>query len=488
MTDTTSFDLIVIGAGPGGYVAAIRAAQLGMKVAVVEKRAQLGGVCLNEGCIPSKALLDSSELFALARDKFSVHGIVIEPPRLDLAAMMRRKDEVVRKLTDGIAYLFKKNEIQSVQGSARLNGVNPAGLHEVLVTVPETSHSADLQQDLLAGQTSTVILTGRRVLLASGSEATELPGIPFDGQVIVNARDALSFDQVPDHLIIAGAGYIGLEMGSIWRRLGAQVTVLEMLPQVLPTMDRQAADTLYRSLRKQGIQFKLETRITGVRRIGAKAIVQFNAGTGSEEIDCDRVLVAVGRRPLTAGLGLGEMAIKLDEKGRVVVDGDYQTNIPGIYAIGDLITGPMLAHKAMEEGVVCAERMAGQKSVVEYEYIPGVVYTWPEGAAVGSTEEQLKEAGIQYKVGRFNFAALGRARCMDETEGFVKILAHGDTDRILGIHIVGPRASDMVAEAVAVMSFGGTARDISLTCHAHPTLSEAMKEAALDVHKEAIHA
>jgi len=484
----TDFDLIVIGAGPGGYVAAIRAAQLGMKVAVVEKRAQLGGVCLNEGCIPSKALLDSSELFAQARDKFSLHGIAIEPPRLDLVAMMRRKDEVVRKLTDGIAYLFKKNEIQSVQGSARLKGINTAGLHEVQVTVPEASPTAEGQQDLLGGQTSTVVLSGRRVLMATGSEAAALPGVPFDGQVIVSAREALCFDRVPDHLIIAGAGYIGLEMGSIWRRLGARVSVLEMLPQVLPTMDRQAADTLYRSLRKQGIEFKLETRITGVRRIGTKAIVQFNAGSGSEEIDCDRVLVAVGRRPLTAGLGLGEMEVKLDGKGRVVVDGDYQTNIPGIYAIGDLIAGPMLAHKAMEEGVVCTERMAGQKSVVEYEYIPGVVYTWPEGASVGETEEQLKETGIPYKSGRFNFAALGRARCMGETEGFVKILAHSDTDRILGIHIVGPRASDMIAEAVAVMSFGGTSRDISLTCHAHPTLSEAMKEAALDVHKEAIHA
>jgi dihydrolipoamide dehydrogenase len=483
-----TFDLIIIGAGPGGYVAAIRAAQLGMKVAVVEKRATLGGVCLNEGCIPSKALLDSSEFFALARDKFSIHGIAIEPPRLDLDAMMRRKDEVVRKLTDGIAYLFKKNEIESFSGFARLKGINAAGLHEVQVSTPTAAPAVEGQQNLLGNQETTVTLAAKRVLLATGSEAAELPGIPFDGKVVVSAREALSFDQVPDHLIVAGGGYIGLEMGSIWRRLGAQVTVLEMLPQILPTMDRQAADTLYRSLRKQGIQFKLETRITGLRRIGAKAIVQFNAGTGNEEMDCDRVLVAVGRRPLTVGLGLEELGISHDEKGRVTVDDDYQTSVPGIYGIGDLVPGPMLAHKAMEEGVVCVERMAGQSSVVEYEYIPGVVYTWPEGASVGRTEEQIKEAGIPYRTGRFNFSALGRSRCMDETEGFVKILANQETDRILGIHIVGPRASDLVAEAVTVMSFGGTARDIALTCHAHPTLSEAMKEAALDVHKEAIHA
>jgi len=305
---------------------------------------------------------------------------------------------------------------------------------------------------------------------------------------VVSAREALCFDELPQHLVVAGGSFIGLELGSVWRRLGAQVTVMEMMPRIVPLMDRQAGETLYRSLRKQGIQFKLGTRIAGVRRIGNKALVQYSTGTDSEEIDCDRLLVAVGRRPLTAGLNLEGLGVKLDEKGRVAVDGDYQTSVPGIYAIGDLIPGPMLAHKASEEGVACVERMAGKVAVVEYEYIPGVVYTWPEGATVGQTEEQLREAGIPYRSGRFNFAALGRARCMDETEGFVKILAHQETDRVLGVHIVGPRASDLIAEAAAVMSFGGTARDIALICHAHPTLPEAVREAAMDVHKEAIHA
>jgi len=482
------FDLIIVGAGPGGYVAAIRATQLGMKVAVVEKRDTLGGVCLNEGCIPSKALLDSSELFAVARDKFSQHGITIGSPILDLAAMMRRKLDVVKKLTDGIQYLFKKNSIEWIQGTARTKGDDGTGLHSVEVTLSSTESGPSAQQSLLTTPEEKLILSAPKVLLATGSDAAALPGIPFDGQVVVSAREALSFDRLPEHLIVAGGGYIGLEMGSVWRRLGANVTVIEMLPQILPTMDKQSADLLYRSLRKQGIQFKLGTRITGIRRLGAKAIVQFNSGDGSEEIDCDRVLVAVGRRPAVTGFGLEELGASLDDKGRVVVDANYQTSIPGIYAIGDLVPGPMLAHKASEEGIVCVERMCGQASVVEYDYIPGVVYTWPEGAGVGSTEEQLKTSGTPYRSGRFNFAALGRARCMDETEGFVKILAHQDTDRVLGVHIIGPRASDLIAEAVAVMSFGGTARDIALTCHAHPTLSEALKEAALDVHKEAIHA
>ena len=468
------FDLIVIGAGPGGYVAAIRASQLGMKVAVVEKRSTLGGVCLNEGCIPSKALLDSSELFVSARDKFSQHGINIAPPELDLAVMMSRKNDVVKKLTDGIVYLFKKNNIKFFTGTAALAGKNGSGKHQVKVV---------LQDSALDSQ----ILQGDKVLLATGSEAFALPGIPFDGEKVVSAREALALDRVPEHLVIAGAGYIGLEMGSVWRRLGAQVTVMEMLPNILPTLDRQAADAIHRSLRKQGIQFKLSTKITALRNEGNTAVVQYTGEDGDGELSCDCLLVAVGRRPLTAGLGLEEAGIKLDDKGRVIIDEDYQSSIQGIYAVGDLVPGPMLAHKASEEGVVCAERMAGQRPVVEYDYIPGVIYTWPEGAGVGRTEDQLKESGVDYKTGKFNFSALGRARCMDETEGFVKIIADAENDRILGVHIVGPRASDLIAEGVAVMSFGGTARDIALTCHAHPTLSEAFKEAALDVHKEAIH-
>ncbi|HEY5522626.1 MAG TPA: FAD-dependent oxidoreductase, partial [Desulfuromonadaceae bacterium] len=312
MSEPSTYDLIIIGAGPGGYVAAIRASQLGMKVAVVEKRAAAGGVCLNEGCIPSKALLDSSELFAIARDKFALHGIAIDPPRLDLDAMMLRKEDVVKKLTDGIAYLFKKNEIERLHGTAVLKGVNDAGQHQVEVTLAVPPPVSSGQQSLLEPvPQSTFVLTAPQVILATGSEATALPGIPFDGHVVVTAREALSFDQVPEHLIVAGGGFIGLELGSVWRRLGAQVTVMEMLPQILPNMDRQVADTLYRSLRKQGIQFKLSTRITGVRRIGAKAIVQFNSGTGSEEVDCDKVLVAVGRRPLTGGLGLEAIGVAL---------------------------------------------------------------------------------------------------------------------------------------------------------------------------------
>jgi dihydrolipoamide dehydrogenase len=489
MSEDVHYDLIVIGAGPGGYVAAIRGAQLGMKVAVIEKRSALGGVCLNEGCIPSKALLDSSELFAVSRDRFALHGITIEPPQLDLTAMQRRKDDVVKRLTDGVAYLFKKNGITLVSGSALLKGLDAEGLQEVAVkTVWQLPLLENSKQTEINDGDGNTLLRGKRVLLATGSEAIALPTAPFDGQLVVSAREALSFDTVPEHLIVAGGGYIGLEIGSIWRRLGARVTIMEMLPRLLPTMDQQVADTLYRSLRKQGIEFRLRTRITGVRRIGAKGIVQFNDGSGSEEIDCDRVLVAVGRRPLTAGFDLEGVGITFDDNRRIKVDADYQTTVSGVYAVGDLVAGPMLAHKASEEGVACVERMLGQHSTVEYEYIPGVCYTWPESACVGQTEEQLKESGIVYNTGRFNFSALGRARCMDETEGFVKILAHAETDRVLGVHIIGPRASDLIAEAVAVMSFGGTARDIALTCHAHPTLPEAIREAALDVHKEAIHA
>jgi dihydrolipoyl dehydrogenase len=466
-----TFDLIIIGAGPGGYVAAIRAAQLGLKVAVVERSATLGGVCLNEGCIPSKALLDSSELFALARDKFANHGIEVEPPRLDLGRMMARKDDVVKKLTDGVAFLFKKNKITLFTGTARLAG-----------------KSGDLRQVAVASAAGEQILTAAKILLATGSEAVELPFMPFDGETVVSAREALSFDKVPEHLLVVGAGYIGLELGSVWGRLGSQVTVVELLPRMLPTMDSQAADALMRSLKKQGIAFRMETRVTGFDKKDGRAAVTVEGGGASEVIACDKVLVAVGRKALLDGLGLAEAGIQLNEHGRIAVDDNYQTAMPGIYAIGDLIPGPMLAHKAMEEGVVFAERLTGEASAVEYDYLPGICYTWPEAASVGKTEEELKGAGEPYNAGKFSFMANGRARCMDETDGFVKVLAHAGTGRVLGIHIVGPRASDMIAEAVTVMTYGGTAEDIALTFHAHPTLSEALKEAALDVEKRAIHA
>lgn len=478
MTDLR-FDLIVIGAGPGGYGAAVRASQLGMKVAVVEKRSRLGGVCLNEGCIPSKSLLDSSELYSKVRNNLKVHGIIVSSPELDLGTMMRRKEQVVEKLADGIDFLFNRHEIERYQGNAFLRGIDAAGRQLV-----EVSGNAQAPQDP-AGVRH--LLMAPKVLLATGSEVIALPGIPFDGQVVVSSREALSFDGVPEHLVIAGGGCIGLELGSIWNRLGSRVTVIETLPRLLPNTDRQVADMVYRSLRKQGIQFKLGTRMTGVRRLGGKAIVQFNSGVENEELDCDRVLVAVGRRPFIDGLGFAELDGRLDEKGRIIIDENYQTSIPGIYAIGDLVPGPMLAHKASIEATTCIERMIGQASVVEYDYIPGVVYSWPEGAWVGASEEQLKENATPYRTGRFNFAASGRARCLDETDGFVKILAHAETDRILGVHICGARASDLIGEAVSVMSFGGTARDISLTCHAHPALSEALREAALAVHYGASH-
>ncbi len=466
-----TYDLIIIGGGPGGYVAAIRAAQLGMKTAVVEKRDALGGVCLNEGCIPSKALLDSSELFAQTRDKLADHGISVGEPKLDIARMMARKDDVVKKLTDGVAFLFKKNKVALFTGTAKLGGKR-ADSHQVVVSSP-------------AGDQT---LTAPRVLLATGSESVELPFMPFDGKTVVSAREALAFDKAPEHLLVAGAGYIGLELGSVWRRLGSRVTVVEMLPKMLPTMDGQVAETLMRSLKKQGIEFRMESKVTAFEKKDGAALVTVASGAETERITCDKVLVAVGRKPLTDGLGLEEAGVRLDRQGRVTVNEDYQTSAAGIYAIGDLIAGPMLAHKAMEEGVVFAERLAGQASEVEYDYLPGICYTWPEAASVGKSEEELKKGEVPYRSGKFNFQANGRARCMDETEGFVKVLAHGETGRVLGIHIIGPRASDMIAEAVTVMTYGGSALDIAMTFHAHPTLSEALKEAALDVEKRAIHA
>lgn len=466
------FDLIVIGAGPGGYVAAIRSAQLGQKVLVIEQRPTMGGVCLNEGCIPSKALLDSSEHFALARDKFAVHGIEINPPTMNVAKMVARKDEVIKKLTGGIAFLLKKNKVQVMQGAGKLTAPKGDGVHRVEVSKDGT----------------VTVAAAKRVLLATGGVPVEVPGMTFDGETIVSSKEALCFQSVPEHLVIVGAGYIGLELGSVWRRLGSKVTVLEMLPQMLPRTDREVTDALMKVLKKQGFTFRMSTQVTSIEKKNGKAVLQLKSGDKTEEMECDKVLVAVGRKPVLTGLGLEEAGVADNGKGRIAVNENYETSVPGIYAIGDIVPGPLLAHKASEEAVVFAERLAGKDAAVDYDTIPGISYTWPEAASVGKTEQELEEAGIPYLAGRFPFMANGRAIAMAETDGFVKILAHKDTDKVLGVHIVGPRASDMIAEAVAVMSLGGTAHEMGAMFHAHPTLSEAVKEAALDVHKEMIHA
>lgn len=469
------FDLIVIGGGPGGYTAAIRAAQLGMKVALVEKRETLGGVCLNEGCIPSKALLDSSELFALTRNDCARHGIVIEGPTLDLSTMMARKEDVVRKLTDGIAFLMRKNKIQRFHGSGKLAGARKDGLQ--VVAIAEAGSPAIPR-----------VINGRQVLLATGSRPAELPHLPYDGTLVVTSREALAFDRVPDHLVIVGGGYIGLELGSVWHRLGAQVTIIDALPELLPRTDRQIAETLVRTLVKQGMRFLLSAQITARETLDDRTILQVDHAGTVEELVCDRILVAVGRVPETAGLGLAEAGVRLDSTGHIVVSESYATSAPGIFALGDLTTGPMLAHRAMEEGVVFAERLAGQSSLVEYEFIPSVIYTLPEVASVGKSEEQLHAEHIPCAVGRFPFAANGRARCLGDTDGFVKLLVHRDNGRLLGVHIIGPRAAELIGEAVTVMSYGGSAEDIAMTFHAHPSLGETLKEAALDALNRALHA
>lgn len=465
------YDLIVIGGGPGGYVAAIRAAQLGSTVAVIEKRKALGGTCLNEGCIPSKALLDSSELFVQARDKFAGHGILIAPPALDLGKMMKRKEDVVTRLTRGIASLFKKHQIALITGTGRLGPITAEGPLQVVATTAEGEQ----------------IVQGKRVLLATGSVAIDIPSLPQDGERVGQARDALEYTVVPEHLVVIGGGYIGLELGSVWLRLGAQVTVVEMLEQMLPSTDQEITADLLKSLQKQGMTIHAGTRVTGMEQSG-KAVVLKLEGKVEQELTCDKVLVAVGRKPCIDGLGIDDAKMKLNETGRIVVDDNYQTSVPNIFAIGDLIHGPMLAHKAMDEGVVFVERLAGENPAVDYTLIPGVVYTHPEAASVGATEEQLKSQETPYKVGRFPFMASGRARAMDNVDGFVKVLADPETGRILGVHILGPYASELISEAVTVMSFAGSIEDIALTMHAHPTLSEAFKEAALGAFGKAVHA
>jgi dihydrolipoamide dehydrogenase len=460
------YEVVVIGAGPGGYVAAIRAAQLGLKTACVESRSTLGGTCLNIGCIPSKALLQSSEKFIEVRRDLAEHGVKVGEVSLDLAAMMGRKVKVVTTLTRGVEFLFRKNKIDWIKGKGR-------------ITAPGRVAVA-------AADGTTQEIQATSIIIASGSESTLLPGIEVDGERIVSSTGALALDRVPDRLVVIGGGYIGLELGSVWQRLGAKVTVVELLDRIIPNMDRELGTALQRVLARSGIEFKLGARVAGVER-GANELTLELEGTEGQSLAADVVLVAVGRRPYTEGLGLEAVGVARDEHGRVIVDDGFATNIPGIYAIGDVIRGPMLAHKAEEEGIALAERLAGQKTSVDYDAIPAVVFTWPEVASVGRTEEQLKAAEISYRIGRFPFTANPRARTNGYTEGFVKILAESGTDRVLGVNIIGPDAGTLIAEATLAKEFGASAEDIARTCHAHPTLSEAVKEAALAVDGRAIH-
>jgi len=463
-----TYDLVVIGTGPGGYVCAIRAAQLGMKVAVVEKRATHGGTCLNVGCIPSKALLHASEAFAEAAHDFAGMGIKVKP-ELDLPAMLAFKDSGVKGNVDGVAFLLRKHKIDHFHGTGRILGPG-----KVEVT-------------FINGEKQAV--ESKAIIIATGSEVAALPGIAIDEETVISSTGALSLNKVPKRMVVIGGGYIGLELGSVWSRLGAAVTVVEMLPRLAPGLDAEVAKALQRVLEKQGIAFKLGTKVVKADTKGrnVKLTLEPAAGGKSETLECDVVLVAVGRIPNTQGLGLAKLGVKADNRGRIVVDKQYATNLPGIYAIGDVIKGPMLAHKAEEEGIAVAEILAGQAGHVNYEVIPSVIYTAPEVASVGKTEEELKEAGVAYRVGKFPFTANGRAKVNRTTEGFVKVLAEEGTDRVLGVHIIGADAGTMIAEAAVLMEFGGSAEDLARTCHAHPTLNEAVKEAALAVDKRAIH-
>jgi dihydrolipoamide dehydrogenase len=462
-----NYDLVIIGAGPGGYVCAIRAAQLGLETALVEERATLGGTCLNVGCIPSKALLESSELYAAARHGFADHGIEAEGVVLNLPRMMERKGGIVKELVDGLAMLMKKNKVAVHTGRGVLTAPGRV-----------TVHAGDGQEELAA----------KAVCLAMGSEAVELPFAPFDGQRIVSSTEALSFAEVPESLVVIGAGAVGLELGSLWSRLGTRVTVVEMLPMIAPFADKQMSGALERALAAQGLEFHLESKVTGIepRENGAKVSFQDKDGNG-HEVECDKVLVAVGRKPHTRGSGIEDLGIELDEQRRIGVDEHFRTSVEGVYAIGDLIRGPMLAHKAEDEGVALAELLAGRAGHVDYATIPNVIYTEPELAMVGRTEAELKEAGVPFSSGRFLFRANGRAKGLGLLDGMVKILAHEETDEILGVHMVGPRVSELIAEAVVAMEFQASAEDLARTCHAHPTLSEVVREAALAVDKRAIH-
>ncbi len=457
------FDVIVIGAGPGGYVCAIRCAQLGMKTAVIEKRKTLGGTCLNIGCIPSKALLHASEKFEDAEHHMGSMGVKVSP-KLDLKAMMKHKSDVVDANTKGIEFLFKKNKITRIEGTGEI-------VEAGKVKVGKKTYAAD------------------NIIIATGSDVISLPNIEIDEKKIVSSTGALELSEVPKSMVVIGGGVIGLELGTVWRRLGADVTVIEFLDNILPGMDNEVRKEAKKIFAKQGLKFKLSSKVVSAKSSakGVELSVEPAAGGKAEKIKTDIVLMAIGRKPYAEGLGLDKVGVKLDERGRIVTDEFFETSVEGIYAIGDVIAGPMLAHKAEDEGVVLAEMLAGQSGHIDYDCIPGVVYTWPEVANVGKTEEQLKEAGIAYNAGKFPFMANGRARAMGMTDGFVKILADKETDRILGAHIIGPGAGDLIQEIVSVMEFEGTAEDIARTCHAHPTLPEVVKEAALAVHKRQIH-
>jgi dihydrolipoamide dehydrogenase len=465
-----AYDLIVIGTGPGGYVCAIRAAQLGLKTAVVEKRATFGGTCLNIGCIPSKALLHASELFEEAGHKFPKMGIKVSPPELDLPTLLKFKDQAVDGNTKGVAFLFKKNKIEAFQGTGRILGT---GKVEV--------KAAD-------GKTQTI--ESKNIVIATGSDVAKLKGIEIDEKRIISSEGALKLEKVPKKLLVIGAGVIGLELGSVWRRLGAEVTVVEFLDRILPGMDGEVCRQFQRILEKQGIKFMLGSKVTAVDTSSIKLLkvqVEPAAGGAGQTVEADVVLVAIGRVAVTDGLGLKEAGVATDARGRVITDAHFATNVSGIYAIGDVIAGPMLAHKAEDEGVAVAEILAGQAGHVNYEVIPAVVYTSPEVASVGKTEEELKAAGIAYNVGKFPFTANGRAKSNQATDGFVKFLADAKTDRVLGVHMVGVEVGEMIHECAVLMEFGGSAEDLARTCHAHPTRSEAVKEAALAVAKRSIH-
>ena len=465
----TDFDVVVIGAGPGGYVAAIRAAQNGLKVACVEKRDRLGGTCLNVGCIPSKALLHGSEFYEEAQSgALAKFGVKLAGVELDLPALLNEKDKAVKELTDGVAFLFKKNKVEWIKGEAKF-------------TSPKSISVGDRT------------VTAKNFIIATGSEVALLPGMTPDGEVIVTSTEALALASVPRHLVVIGGGYIGLEMGSVWRRLGARVTVVEYAERIVPAMDIEVANAFAKVLTKQGFEIRTSTKVTGVKRAGAGAVVTVEPAVGgpSEEIAADIVLLSIGRRPNTDGLNIEATGLVLGsagvDRGRIMINPDFSTAVPGIWAIGDVVPGPMLAHKAEDEGIACADNIAGLTGYVNHDVIPAVVYTHPEVATVGKTEEELKAAGIDYKAGKFPFAANSRSKANRDTEGFVKVLADAKTDRVLGVHIIGSMAGTMIAEAAIAMEFGASSEDIAMTCHAHPTHPEALKEAAMAVTGKPIH-